>query len=113
MPLHCRDDEEPEVDPFNPDELDAYFAGITWGGLPGTRHRDAEFMESAHIEHYNGDAANVSGRVRLEPESTAALQREISRTPPAPPVRQARSPLMQQRLAKARRDVLRRVGNVA
>lgn len=56
-----------------------------------------------HIEEYDGDVANVHGRVRLEPTSTAALQREIKQSTPDSfdlPHRSAAG-----RLARARRMV--------
>lgn len=65
------------------------------------------------IEQYKGDAANVVGRARLPAEGSAALEREIARCPEPPPLRQARGPLMQQRMAKARRDLLNRMGHIA
>jgi hypothetical protein len=74
---------------------------------------DDQFASAAHIERYNGNAAKVAGSVRLAPESTEALQRQITRTPRSPAPRQPRGPLMQQRMAQARRDVLRRIGNIA
>ena len=65
--------------------------------------------DSFHIEEYEGDAANVAGRVRLAPTTTASLQREIDRTPDVEQPRPARSATMQARLANARRDVQRRL----
>lgn len=82
--------------------------------MPSMMPTDEEWQSAGyHIEEYRGDAANVIGRVRLPSERTAALQREINRAQPTAPHRPARSPLMQERLAKAQRDVRRLIGNVA
>jgi hypothetical protein len=76
-------------------------------------HEGKHLVQGYHEEEYHGDAANVAGRVRLAARGTEALKREIERTPAEPAPRQARGPLMQQRMEKARRDLLRRMGNVA